>query len=61
MPAATLEGFGGDLTVKAVTPKGHAEVKLKIQGTIPGATEVNAYLLTKPGSGGFDKILEHES
>ena len=56
-----VTNFGGTLTVRATAGKDSVSITVKIKGTNPAATDVNTYLATKPGSGGFDKLLEHES
>lgn len=53
--------FGGTLTVTAAAAGASASITVKIRGTNPSAAEAKAYLATKPGSTGFDKIMEHES
>ena len=56
-----IANFGGTLTVGAAAGKDSASITVKIIGTNPSAAEVNTYLATKPGSDGFDKLLQHES
>ncbi len=56
-----IANYGGTLTVRVSAGKDSASVSVKIRGTNPSAAEVSAYLATKPGAGGFDKLLAHES
>jgi hypothetical protein len=52
---------GGSLTVSATAGGNSVSITIKIKAANPSDTEVNAYLATKLGSGGFDKLLKHES
>lgn len=58
---SVITNYGGTLTVHVTAGKQTASVTVKIHGTNPSAAEVKAYLATKAGSDGFDKLLEHES
>ncbi|HTS54981.1 MAG TPA: hypothetical protein VMH26_17045 [Burkholderiales bacterium] len=58
---AAIANAGGTLTVRAEANKAMATVTVKVKGTNPSPQEVTQYLVTKPNSGGFDKIIEHES
>ena len=69
-----ISGFGGKLTVVATMAQGTtpppnntgsipppAMISVKIIGTNPAATAVDAYLTTKPDSAGFEKIIAQEA
>ena len=56
-----ITNLGGTLTVRAEANKASVSITVLIRGTNPSAAEVTQYLATKPNSGGFDKLLEHES
>ena len=56
-----LTDLGGTLTVTATAGKDSATVKVEIVGTNPTLADVTTYLATKPDSGGFDKLIAHES
>ncbi|MGP8247814.1 MAG: hypothetical protein ACLQVN_25285 [Bryobacteraceae bacterium] len=58
---AAIANLGGSLTVRVKAGKEAASIAVKVTGANPAATDVNAYLATKPGSTGFDKLLAHES
>ena len=52
---------GGTLTVIASAGGTKASSTVKITGSNPTSAAVMAYLASKPGTEGFDKILQHES
>src|SRR5687767_12529140 len=56
-----LANLGGALTITARAGVAQASLVLKITGTNPGAAELTTYLNSRPGSGGFDAIIEHET
>ena len=56
-----LENLGGLLTVGIDTAAGREEISVRIVGKNPTAGDITAYLASKAGSAGFDKILQHES
>ena len=56
-----LANLGGALTVTARAGLAQASVALKVTGTNPSATELSTYLDSRPGSGGFGAIIEHET
>ena len=58
---ASIENLGGTLTVKAVSGTSSAQVVVKVRGKQCTEAGVTAYLATKANSGGFNKILKHES
>jgi hypothetical protein len=58
---SVVTNLGGSLTVMVSAAKQSASITVKIYGTNPSAADVTAYLTTKPGSDGFDKLVEHES
>ena len=63
---AVIDGFGGTLTVKAEAKDAkklavHVAITVKITGDNPLAMDVDTYLVTKPESSGFDKIVQKES
>ena len=53
-----VTGLGGLLTV---TANGTASISVELAGVNPSAQEILAYLSTRPGSAGFEKILQHET
>jgi hypothetical protein len=59
--SVALGNLGGLLTVKVSGPGGTDSITVNIAGTNPSAGQVVAYLAAKADSGGFDKILQHES
>jgi hypothetical protein len=58
---SVITNYGGSLTVCAAADGDSVSITIKIKATNPSDTEVKAYLATKPGSSGFDKLLKHES
>ena len=58
---ASIANCGGTLTVRAEAKKAVAIITVKIKGENPSSGNVTKYLATKPTSGGFEKIIEHES
>lgn len=52
---------GGTLTVVATNGGASASVAVKVRGTNPSQAEILAYLATKDGSSGFDRIVWHET
>lgn len=58
---SAITNFGGTLTVNVMAGAASASITVKIRGTNPTAADAKAYLSTKPGSDGFDKIMEHET
>ncbi len=56
-----ITNLGGTLMVRAQAGTDTATIAVKIQGTNPAAADVIAYLASKPGAAGFDKILAQES
>lgn len=56
-----IENLGGTLTVKVSAGSKSAQVIVKVLGKQCTEALVTAYLATKSNSGGFDKILKHES
>lgn len=56
-----ITDLGGTLTVMVSAAKQSASIAVKIGGTNPSSADVTAYLATKAGSGGFDKLIEHET
>lgn len=56
-----ITNYGGTLTVHVTAGKHSASIAVAIKGTNPSAADVTAYLATKSGADGFDKLLEHES
>jgi hypothetical protein len=59
--ANAIAGFGGQLVVKAAANGQSDSVTVNITGQNPTSQQITAYLATKSGSDGFDKLLEHES
>lgn len=58
---AAIANHGGTLTVNVTAGTDSGSITIKIQGTNPSASDAVAYLASKPGSDGFDKIVQHES
>jgi hypothetical protein len=58
---SVITNYGGSLTVCATADRDSVSITVKIKATNPSNAEVKAYLATKPGSSGFDKLLKHES
>jgi len=56
-----IANCGGTLTVNVTAGKDSGSITVKIQGANPSASDAQAYLASKPGSDGFDKIIQHES
>jgi hypothetical protein len=56
-----VANYGGTLTLRVTAGTDSGSITVKIQGTNPSASEALAYLASKPGSDGFDKIVQHES
>lgn len=56
-----LANLGGTLTVRVRAGVAQAHIVVKVTGTNPSATELSTYLSSRPGSGGFDAIIEHET
>jgi hypothetical protein len=56
-----ITNYGGTLTVSAQVNGQTATIMVKVCGTNPSAAEVAQFLATKPGTAGFDKILQHET
>jgi hypothetical protein len=52
---------GGMVTVNATAGGASASTMVRIVGTNPTEADVVQYLSTKPGSDGFDRILNHET
>ncbi|MGD0571134.1 MAG: hypothetical protein ABSA78_22270 [Candidatus Sulfotelmatobacter sp.] len=52
---------GGTLTVTIRAATQTAVATVKIKGTNPSSNDVTQFLVSKPNSDGFDKILIHES
>ena len=63
---STIDGLGGTLVVTAAAKDATnasitTTVTVRILGDNPSATDVNAYLATKPDGAGFDRIVQKES
>ncbi len=56
-----LTDLGGTLKVKATVGAQRAEATVRITGTNPAATVVQAYLNSRPNSDGFFRIVNHET
>lgn len=56
-----IANLGGTLIVKAISGSDAVSQSVTLKGTNPDVTEVTAYLSTKTGAEGFDKLLRHES
>ena len=56
-----VTNYGGTLTVRAQANGETAILSVRIYGVNPSAAEVVQFLASKPGSAGFDKILQHET
>lgn len=56
-----VTNYGGTLTVRAQANGETAILSVRIYGANPSAAEVVQFLASKPGSAGFDKILQHET
>jgi hypothetical protein len=60
--ASTVTGHrGGTLGVKVSAGAASASTMIRIIGTNPTETEVLEYLLTRPDSDGFERIIKHET
>src|SRR5690606_2791196 len=58
---SVVADMGGTLTVVASAGTGMATINVTIKGTNPSAADITAYLATKAGSAGFEKIIAHEA
>jgi hypothetical protein len=58
---SAVNNYGGSLTVSARAGSDSVSITVKIRATNPNEAEVNAYLATRLGATGFDKLLKHES
>ena len=56
-----ISDLGGTLTVRAIAGTKQATINVVVKGTNPSELEVKTFLLTKPNSAGFDKIIGHEA
>ena len=57
----TFQDLGGAITLKVSAGTAAKTFTLKIEGEQPVADDVKAYVLTKAGAGGFEKLIGHES
>ncbi len=57
----TFQDLGGDITLTVQAGPAQKTFTLKIEGEQPTASDIKAYVLTKVGVSGFDKLIEHES
>lgn len=53
--------YGGTLTVNVSAENDNGSITVAIQGANPAAVDAKAYLASKPGSDGFDAIIQHET
>jgi len=58
---SVIANRGGTLAVTATAGGASATMTIRITGTNPTEADVVAYLQTKPNSGGFDRIVNHET
>jgi hypothetical protein len=58
---SVVTDLGGILTVTAKAGDDSAATSVTIKGTNPSLAEATAFLATQANSGGFDKILQHET